>query len=109
MWCFPQLCSDERQKIHWVAVSLQKPALAQSTSAVDESEIIFHLEKHSTETQGVIFGLCNLESFKVFTLPAGIYSAVVCLANKPWESPDPIHQVFTSACTRNTSVAFLNS
>lgn len=64
MWCFPQLCSDERQKIHWVAVSLQKPALAQSTSAVDESEIIFHLEKHGTETQGVIFGLCNLRVLK---------------------------------------------
>lgn len=47
--------------------------------------------------------------FKVFILPAGIYSTVVCLANEPWKSPDPIHQVFTPACTRNTSVAFLNS
>lgn len=46
---------------------------------------------------------------KVYTLPAGNYSAVVCLANKPWKSPDPIHQVFTSACTRNVTVAFPDS
>lgn len=107
MWCFPQFCSDETSKIHWVTVSLQKPALAQCTSAEGESEIIFHLVKHSTETQGVIFGLCDLsKTLKVYTLPARNYSTVVCLANKPWKSPDPIHQVFTSACTRNASVAF---
>lgn len=46
---------------------------------------------------------------KVYTSPAAIYSTVVCLANKPWKSPDPIQQVLTSACPRNASVVFPDS
>lgn len=49
------------------------------------------------------------KTLKTYALPAGNSSTVVCVANKPWKSPDPIHQVFTSTYTENASVAFSDS
>lgn len=105
MWCFPQFCSDKTQKIHWARVSLQKPVLA---VYVCRGWIRDHVSSRKAKCRNTRCHFWTLwpKTLKVYTLPAGNCSAVVCLANKPWKSPDLIHQVFTPACTRNVSVAF---